>query len=106
MKNAIDVGSRPYGQNVFNGKPAAIISQSIGAVGGFGATHHLRQSLAFLNMPTLQQPEAYLGHSAQLFDAAGVPTAPAVTDILRGYGVALADWIDRLAASSEATPDR
>jgi chromate reductase len=102
LKNAIDVGSRPNGQNVFDGKPAAIISQSIGAVGGFGATHHLRQSLAFLNMPTLQQPEVYLGHSAQLFDTAGDLTDPAVGDILRGFSAALAHWIDRLAAPSRA----
>ncbi len=58
LKNAIDVGSRPYGQSVFNGKPAAVISASMGAIGGFGANHHLRQSLMFLNMPTLQQREA------------------------------------------------
>ncbi len=58
LKNAIDIGSRPNGQSVFNGKPAAVLSQSPGALGGFGANHHLRQSLAFLNMPTLQQPEA------------------------------------------------
>lgn len=71
LKNAIDVGSRPYGQGVLNGKPAAIISTSIGAIGGFGANHQLRQSLAFLNMPTLAQPEAYIGNSGSLFGEAG-----------------------------------
>ncbi len=71
LKNALDVGSRPYGQSSWNGKPAAVISQSIGNLSGFGANHHLRQSLVFLNMPTLQQPEAYLANSAQLFDENG-----------------------------------
>ncbi|MEH7386080.1 NAD(P)H-dependent oxidoreductase [Bacillus sp. JJ1521] len=71
LKNALDVGSRPYGQSSWNGKPAAIISQSVGNLSGFGANHHLRQSLVFLNMPTLQQPEAYLANSAQIFDENG-----------------------------------
>ena len=69
LKNAIDVGSRPYGQGVLIGKPAAIVSTSLGAIGGFGANHHLRQSLASLDMPTLAQPEAYIGNTARLFDA-------------------------------------
>ena len=71
LKNAIDVASRPYGKSAFDGKPAAVVSVSPGAIGGFGANHHLRQSLVFLNMPTLQQPEAYIGGAADLFDAAG-----------------------------------
>lgn len=68
LKNAIDVGSRPYGENAWDGKPAAIISQSPGSVGGFGANHHLRQMLVFLNMPTLQQPEAYIGNVTNFLD--------------------------------------
>lgn len=68
LKNAIDVGSRPYGQSVWAGKPSAIISQSIGGLGGFGSNHHLRQVLTFLDMPALQQPEVYLGNSSALFD--------------------------------------
>jgi len=71
LKNALDVGSRPYGQSVFDGKPALIVSQSIGDISGFGANHHLRQVLTFLNMPVVQQPEAYIGRSAELFDANG-----------------------------------
>ncbi|WP_010289358.1 NADPH-dependent FMN reductase [Kurthia massiliensis] len=71
LKNALDVGSRPYGQNAWDGKPAAVISQSIGNLSGFGANHHLRQSLVFLNVPTLQQPEAYLANSPQLFEDDG-----------------------------------
>ncbi|MDD9150232.1 NAD(P)H-dependent oxidoreductase [Sporolactobacillus sp. CQH2019] len=71
LKNALDVGSRPYGQSVWDKKPAAIVSVSIGGISGFGANHHLRQSLTFLNMPTLQQPEAYIGHVASLIDENG-----------------------------------
>jgi len=71
IKNAIDVGSRPYGKSVWSKKPAAIISVSPGAIGGFGANHHLRQSLVFLDMPTLQQPEAYFGGVTNAFDDKG-----------------------------------
>ncbi|MGA8276607.1 MAG: NAD(P)H-dependent oxidoreductase [Rhodanobacteraceae bacterium] len=68
IKNAIDVGSRPHGKNVWAGKPAAVLSASIAAVGGFGANHHLRQSLTYLDMPTLQQPEVYVGKVQDLVD--------------------------------------
>ena len=67
LKNAIDVGSRPYGQSVWSKKPCAVVSVSPGGIGGFGANHHLRQSLVFLDMPVLQQPEAYIGGAASLF---------------------------------------
>jgi len=71
LKNVLDVGSRPYGQSVWNGKPAAVISNSPGLLGGFGANHHLRQVLTFLNMPILQQPEAYISKVAELLDGSG-----------------------------------
>jgi chromate reductase len=71
LKNAIDIASRPYGQNALSGKPGAVISVSIGALAGFGANHHLRQSLVFLNVPTMPQPEAYIGEVAKLFEANG-----------------------------------
>src|SRR5882757_5001815 len=71
LKNALDVGSRPYGHSAWNGKPTAVISVSPGAVGGFGANHHLRQSLVFLNVPAMPQPEAYIGGAAALFDKEG-----------------------------------
>ncbi|CAG8870764.1 Quinone reductase [Pseudomonas fluorescens] len=71
LKNAIDVGSRPYGHSSWNGKPTAVISVSPGAIGGFGANHHLRQSLVFLDMPCMQMPEAYIGGAASLFEASG-----------------------------------
>ena len=71
LKNAIDVGSRPYGKSAWNGKPGAVVSASPGAIGGFGANHHLRQSLVFLNVPAMPQPEAYLGGADKRFDADG-----------------------------------
>jgi chromate reductase len=93
LKNALDVGSRPYGQSVFNGKPAAVVSVSMGAIGGFGANHHLRQSLAFLNMPTLQQPEAYIGMAHTLFDDQGRLTNEATQKFLAQFGAAFHAWI-------------
>lgn len=66
LKNALDVASRPYGHSAWNAKPAAVVSVTPGAMGGFGANHALRQSLVFLNMPALPQPEAYIGAAADL----------------------------------------
>ena len=89
LKNAIDVGSRPYGASVFAGKPAAVISQSPGALGAFGANHQLRQSLVFLDMPVLQQPEAYLVRSHEAFDDEGKivsePVRELLADLLKRY---------------------
>ena len=71
LKNALDIGSRPYGKSAWSGKPGAVVSASPGAIGGFGANHHLRQSLVFLNVPAMAQPEAYIGGADKLFDATG-----------------------------------
>lgn len=71
LKNALDVGSRPYGKSVWKGKPALVLSSSMGVLGGFGANHSLRQSLVFLDMPVLAQPEAYIGQAQNLVDTAG-----------------------------------
>lgn len=94
LKNAIDVGSRPYGRSAWSGKPAAIVSVSPGAIGGFGANHHLRQSLVFLDMPVMQQPEAYLGGAAQLFDAQGRLASDGTREFLRKFASAFAAWIE------------
>jgi chromate reductase, NAD(P)H dehydrogenase (quinone) len=93
LKNAIDVASRPYGQSAWSGKPAAIISVSPGAIGGFGANHHLRQSLVFLDMPTMQQPEAYIGGAASLFDAHGEVTNDGTRQFLSGFATAFSTWV-------------
>ena len=94
LKNAIDVGSRPYGQSVWSGKPGAVASVSPGAIGAFGANHHLRQSLVFLDVPAMQQPEAYIGGAAALFDAGGRLVNDKTRDFLSQFMHAFADWID------------
>ena len=96
LKNAIDVGSRPYGKSAFAGKPAAIVSVSPGALAAFGANHHLRQSLVFLDMPTMQQPEAYIGNAGGLFDENGRLTNENTTAFLRNVMKNFASWIDRV----------
>ena len=95
LKNAIDVGSRPYGQSAWAGKPAAVVSVSPGAIGGFGANHHMRQSLVFLDMPALQQPEMYIGGAAQLFDASGKLTNDSTRALLRKLLDTFAAWIEK-----------
>ncbi len=93
IKNAIDVGSRPYGQSVWDGKPGAVVSVSPGGLSGFGANHHLRQSLVFLNIPVMQQPEAYIGNAAALFDDRGVLTNERTGEFLQKFMDAFATWI-------------
>lgn len=93
LKNALDVGSRPYGQSCWNGKPGAVVSASPGAIGGFGANHHLRQSLVFLNVPAMQQPEAYIGGADKLFDANGKLANDGTRSFLQQFMRAFADWI-------------
>jgi chromate reductase len=97
LKNAIDVGSRPYGQNSWNGKPAGVISVSIGNISGFGANHHLRQSLVFVNAPTMAQPEAYIGAAASLFDDNGNLINDSTRDFLKTYMLAFEKWVDTIA---------
>ena len=97
LKNAIDVGSRPYGQSVWSGKPAAVISVSPGALGAFGANQHIRQSFVFLDMPVLQQPEAYIGNAAKLFDEQGRMTNDDTREFVRKFMAAFAQWIAKTA---------
>lgn len=95
LKNAIDVGSRPYGQSVWDKKPAAIITASPGGIGGFGANHQLRQACVFLNMPVMQQPEAYLGNVTEdKFDADGRLKDGPLKDLAVTIAGAFADWVD------------
>ncbi|MEB0077504.1 NAD(P)H-dependent oxidoreductase [Pseudomonas sp. CCI3.2] len=93
LKNAIDVGSRPYGQSAWGGgKPGAVVSASPGAVGGFGANHHLRQFLVFLNVPCMQQPEAYLGNAGVFFDESGT-LSEKTKPFLQAFIDAFAVWV-------------
>jgi chromate reductase len=94
LKNALDVGSRPYGHSVWQARPAAIVSVSPGAIGAFGANHHLRQPLVFLNMPVMQQPEAYIGNVEALLED-GVLKNEGTRDFLKTFADAFADWIEK-----------
>ena len=98
LKNAIDVASRPYGKSAWNGKPGGVISVSPGGVGGFGANHHLRQSLVFLNVPTMQQPEAYIGGAATLFDDKGNIANDSTREFMQKFLQAYSQWIERNSA--------
>lgn len=93
LKNAIDVASRPYGQNSWNGKPGAIVSVSISSIGAFGANHHLRQSLVFVNVPTMAQPEAYIGNATTLFDDKGNLNNESTKKFLKNYVMAFEKWV-------------
>ena len=93
LKNALDIVSRPYGHNAWNAKPAAIVSASPGAIGGFGANHHLRQSLVFLNVPAMQQPEAYVGSADKLFDTDGKLINEGTAKFLTSFMAAFEKWI-------------
>jgi chromate reductase len=95
LSNALDIGSRPYGASVWNGKPAAIISQSPGNLGGFGANHHLRQSLVCLNMPVVQQPEAYISNAAALLDESGKISNEGTVQFLQSFVDAFIDLIEK-----------
>lgn len=93
LKNALDVGSRPGGKNVWAGKPAAVVTASRGALGGFGANHHLRQSLVCLDVPVLQQPEAYLGDAYNMFDDDGKLVNETTSAFLSTFMEKFAAWI-------------
>jgi chromate reductase len=100
LKNAIDVGSRPYGQSAWDKKPAAIVSASPGGIGGFGANHQLRQACVFLNMPVMQQPEAYLGHVTDVqFDSDGCLQEGPLKALVLTLADAFADWVDIIVRS-------
>ena len=102
LKNAIDIGSRPYGQSVFDKKPAAIVTASPGSIGGFGANHQIRQAAVFLNMPVMQQPEAYLGHvTDDSFDESGCLKDGPLKDIITGLAQAFHAWVDMIHRSRQ-----
>jgi chromate reductase len=101
LKNALDVGSRPYGSSVWDRKPGAIVSGSPGAIGGFGANHHLRQSLVFLNVPTMQQPEAYVSHVDKLFDQHGKLVSDGTCKFLQEFMQAFANWVETIRSQGQ-----
>ena len=99
LKNAIDVGSRPYGKSAWAHKPCAVVSVSPGNLGGFGANHHLRQMLVFLDMPAMQQPELYVNGADKLFDAQGTLVNDNMREMLAKFGAAFERWIERQLAA-------
>ena len=98
LKNAIDIGSRPYGQGVFQKKPTAVVTQSTGGTGGFGCNHHLRQCLVHLDAIVLGQPEMYVGNLApEKFGDDGRPTDEGLAKLIDGFASTFADWVDKQA---------
>jgi chromate reductase, NAD(P)H dehydrogenase (quinone) len=94
LKNALDIASRPYGKSAWDGKPGGVVSVTPGGLGAFGANHHLRQSLVFLNVPVLQQPEAYISDAGKLFDEAGQLTNQDTSAFLQKFMTAYAAWVE------------
>ena len=97
LKNAIDVASRPKSENAWDGKPGAIVSVSPGSLGAFGANHHLRQSLVFVNVPVMPQPEAYIGGAAKLFDENGNLINDSTKEFLKKFMESFAQWVARFS---------
>ena len=99
LKNAIDVGSRPYGKSVWGGKPAAVVSVSPGTIGGFGANQHLRQTFVFLDIQPMQQPEAYIGGGAKLFDERGALVNDSTREFITKFMHSFASFVERIRAT-------
>jgi chromate reductase len=103
LKNAIDVGSRPYGKSAWEKKPAAIVTASPGGIGGFGCNHQLRQACVFLDMPVMQQPEAYLGGiTDKSFGEDGSIADPGLAKVVRRVANAFADWVGLIRSGRAA----
>ena len=99
LKNAIDVASRPYGKNSFDGKPTAALGTSQGAVGTAAAQQHLRSILACLNVKLMGQPEGYIVFKPNMIDANGTFTDEGTRKFMQGYVDAFAAWVDRGGAN-------
>ena len=97
LKNAIDVGSRPYGKSAWSGKPGAVVSLSPSAIGGFGANHALRQAMVFLDVPMMQQPEAYVGGAAKLFTDSGELASDDTKKFFTTIVTRYAAWVGKFA---------
>lgn len=96
LKNAIDWASRPYGDNVFENKPVAMMSASIGMLGGARAQYHLRQSFIFLDMQPLNKPEVFVTYAPQKFDSDGKLTDGKTKEAVKALLAALVDWTEKL----------
>ncbi len=101
LKNAIDVGSRPQGQSVFDGLPAAVVSVTPYKLGAFGANHALRQTFVFLNMPVMQQPEAYVSAAGDLFDEHGALRSEETRAFFTQFMISFARWAETVDRTSK-----
>jgi NAD(P)H-dependent FMN reductase/ketosteroid isomerase-like protein len=99
LKNAVDVGSRPSGKNLFDGMPAGVVSVTPYKLGAFGANHALRQTFVFLNLLVMQQPEAYLANAGELFDEKGQLKDEETRGFLKKFMLEFAAWVARTSAS-------
>jgi chromate reductase len=96
LKNAIDWASRPYGDNAWSGKPAAIMGASVGTIGTARAQYHLRQVFVFLNILAINQPEVMIGNAAERFDAQGNLTDKNTKEHIRKLLQSLVEWAVRI----------
>jgi chromate reductase len=96
LKNAIDIGSRPYGKSSFNGKPTGIISNSPGPLGGVSAAKHLQNILPGISGPILGQPEIYLNGVGDAFDEKGNLTKESMQKVMQQYLEAFAAFVEKL----------
>ena len=95
LKNALDIASRPYGKNAWAGKPGAAVSVSPGKLGGFGANHHLRQAVAFLDIFMMGQPEAYIGEVIPMLNETGVADEN-LKKFLQLFADSFVKWVNRI----------
>jgi NAD(P)H-dependent FMN reductase/ketosteroid isomerase-like protein len=104
LKNALDIASRPGGQSVLKGMPAGVVSVTPYKLGAFGANHALRQTFVFLDMPVMQQPEAYIADVGSLLDDAGRPKDEKTSEFLRQFMSSFADWIETARKHKDQEP--
>ncbi|MBH1959880.1 MAG: NAD(P)H-dependent oxidoreductase [Flavobacteriia bacterium] len=95
LKNAIDVGSRPYGSSVWQSKPGAVVTASPSSLGAFGANHNIRQAVVFLDVFMMAQPEAYIGNAAEIFKEDGTTVVEATEKFLKGFVEAYQKWVEK-----------
>jgi len=95
LKNAVDVGSRPGGHGVFSGKPGAVVSVTPFGLGAFGANHHLRQALVYVNVLTMAQPEVYVSWAGDLVDENFRITKDSTRESFATFLNAFAAWIEK-----------
>jgi chromate reductase len=98
LKNAMDVGSRPWGDSAWAGKPGGVISLTPGALGAMAANHHLRQVLLAVNVAAMPYPEAYIPGAETLFDASGRLTSADTRQFLQVFMEAFAAWVGKFQA--------